>query len=176
MGSPLQTVFEKDSSAWTIKYYKEKTLKALVADLSQRDEEGIPIEACDKVKNALNVAITIVEPIRDGGVFFNHFYENLSAFREVYIEWNGGKSSQERNVTYYKLLRHKGAMFKKFFKEMDRLKKNKQYEERLRQFELFINGDKELMNDLNRTFIELATDYGDDLFPSLRDVLKRYNN
>lgn len=176
MGAQLQNIFQQDGAAWTVKYYKEKTLKALVADLSRRDEEGIPLEVCNKVKQALNVAITLVEPIRDGGFFFNHFHENLSEFRDVYVEWNGGKNSQERSKVYGRLLKHKGAMFAKFFKEMDRLKKNKEYEERIRQFELFTSVDKELMDDLNKTFAELVDGHGDTIFISLKKTLTDFSN
>jgi hypothetical protein len=166
-----ETIFSRGGAPWSVKYYKEKVLSALTADLARRELEGIDEAVCKKIYGALSEAITLVSDIKDGGYFFKHFYEHLEEFKGIYYQWNGVKNDLGRRNFHIALRKKKNSMFASFYKKMKKVNE----EEHNRQFEILYGVEAERMDRLNHTFMRLVKDHGVELFSELNYTLAQFN-
>ncbi len=170
----FDNLFARGGAPWTVKFYKERVLSALTADLARREENGIDQEVCNDVYAALNQAVLIVEDIKDGGWFFKHFYENLEEFRDIYKSWNGVNNQFKRHSLHKVLRKKKKNMFKSFYKKMEKAKVENS-PERAQQYQILWDVEAERMDKLNYTFQTLVDRYGNELFTDLKHTLREFN-
>lgn len=173
MGKNLQNLFSLGGAPWSVKYYKERIISGLIDDLSKRHDNGIPGEVCNQVYNALTEAVELIRDIRDGGFFFKHFFKILEEFQQVYLTWNKVKYKHERIALISNLKDRRDTMFSDFYKEMKKLKKTGDFEERIKQFEILFGTEAERMDRLHSTFTQLVNSHG-DIFVTLNSRLNDF--